>query len=72
MKGLEQVRPPNKEKSFNKTKLAALDEVEELKTKIIELRSVDDRIGFWLSAALDDPNVCEEMKADIRAWFDAR
>lgn len=28
-------------------------------------------IGRWLSAALDDPQVCEEMKADIRAWFDA-
>jgi hypothetical protein len=29
------------------------------------------RIGSWLSAALDDPNVCAEMKADILAWFDA-
>ena len=28
-----------------------------------------DRLGAWLSAALDDPQVCEEMKADIRAWF---
>lgn len=28
------------------------------------------RIGSWLSAALDDPAVCEEMKADIRAWFE--
>ena len=26
-------------------------------------------LGKWLSAALDDPNVCEEMKADIRRWF---
>ncbi len=26
-------------------------------------------VGSWLSAALDDPNVCEEMKADIRQWF---
>ena len=26
-------------------------------------------IGSWLSAALDDPNVCAEMKADIEAWF---
>lgn len=56
----------------SETKLAALDEIEELKTKIRELRSADDRIGFWLSAVLDDPNVCEEMKADIRAWFDTR
>lgn len=28
-----------------------------------------DRIGFWLSAALDDPGVCPEMKHDIEAWF---
>ena len=26
-------------------------------------------VGRWLSAALDDPNVCDEMKADIRRWF---
>lgn len=30
-----------------------------------------DKLGAWLSAALDDPNVCDEMKADIRAWFEA-
>lgn len=35
------------------------------------LTSVNARIGKWLSAALDDPNVCDEMKIDIRAWFDA-
>lgn len=29
------------------------------------------RIGRWLSAALDDPNVCTEMKDDINAWFQA-
>ncbi len=29
------------------------------------------RIGFWLAAALEDPCVCDEMKADIRAWFGA-
>lgn len=26
-------------------------------------------LGKWMSAALDDPSVCEEMKADIREWF---
>jgi hypothetical protein len=30
----------------------------------------DDRMGWWLSAALEDPKVCEKMKADIKAWFD--
>lgn len=29
------------------------------------------RLGRWLAAALDDPNVCAEMKADINAWFEA-
>ncbi len=28
-------------------------------------------VGGWLSAALEDPKVCGEMKAHIRAWFDA-
>ena len=28
------------------------------------------KVGSWLSAALDDDSVCEEMKTDIRAWFD--
>lgn len=28
-------------------------------------------IGKWLSAALEDPSTCEEMKEDIRAWFAA-
>lgn len=28
-------------------------------------------LGKWLSAALDDDGVCEEMKADIRRWFSA-
>ena len=26
-------------------------------------------IGGWLSAALDDPNVCAQMKLDIVRWF---
>lgn len=28
-----------------------------------------NRLGSWLSAALEDPAVCEEMKSDIRDWF---
>lgn len=27
-------------------------------------------IGSWLSAALDDPKVCDEMKAAITSWFE--
>lgn len=26
-------------------------------------------VGKWLSAALDDPLVCEEMKRDVEEWF---
>jgi hypothetical protein len=33
---------------------------------------VDDRIGKWLSAALEDSSTCAEMKADIEAWFATR
>lgn len=29
------------------------------------------KLGKWLSAALDDPAVCEAMKADIHEWFSA-
>ena len=33
---------------------------------------VDDRIGKWLSAALEDSSTCAEMRADIEAWFASR
>lgn len=29
------------------------------------------RLGKWMAAALDDPAVCWDMKADIRFWFSA-
>lgn len=29
-----------------------------------------DYVGKWLSAALEDENVCDEMKEDIRKHFD--
>jgi hypothetical protein len=28
-------------------------------------------LGKWLSGAMDDPNVCDAMKDDIREWFSA-
>lgn len=34
------------------------------------LKEAADPIGGWLSAALDDEKVCEEMKRDIRSWFE--
>lgn len=31
----------------------------------------DYKLGGWMAAALDDPSVCAEMKADINTWFEA-
>jgi len=28
-------------------------------------------LGSWMSAALEDPGVCDAMKSDIREWFSA-
>jgi len=39
-------------------------------SEMILSNPADDRIGKWLSAALSDPAVCEEMKRDIRNWFE--
>lgn len=30
----------------------------------------NDAVGSWMAAALDDPEVCEEMKRDINNWFE--
>ncbi len=30
----------------------------------------DEAIGGWLSAAMEDPKVCQSMKNDINNWFD--
>lgn len=33
--------------------------------------TVTYNVGRWLSAALDDPQVCQEMKDDINKWMEA-
>lgn len=33
------------------------------------LSKEEDKLGFWLAAALDDPKVCKKMKEDINNWF---
>lgn len=38
---------------------------------LFNLLEDSDLIGKWLSAALDDPKVCAEMKEDIEDWFKA-
>jgi hypothetical protein len=34
-----------------------------------QFRASCEAIGPWMSAALDDPNVCPEMKRDIQTFF---
>jgi hypothetical protein len=35
-----------------------------------QLSPQDDAMGAWLSAALSDSSVCDEMKRDIHNWMD--
>ena len=42
------------------------------KVEVDEYEDADVKIGAWLSAALEDDNVCAEMKVDITRWFTAR
>ena len=64
--------------TYSKSRRAALRREDTLRAQLAQaraeverLREAEDGIGKWLSAALDDPNVCDAMKMDIRAWFDA-
>lgn len=36
-----------------------------------KMTPAEEALGGWLSAALDDPAVCAEMKRNINAWFAA-
>ena len=40
--------------------------------KKVPLTKEDEAVGRWLSAALDDPKTCDEMKADINRWMDSK
>lgn len=31
--------------------------------------TVEDKLGAWLSASLEDPNSCDEFKAVVNEWF---
>ncbi len=51
---------------------ATVQRAEAADTRVAQMRAVieaADRVGKWLSAALDDRDVCEEMKADIGILF---
>jgi hypothetical protein len=41
------------------------------RARLCTLVLAGERLGSWLSAALDDPNVCVEMKTAINTWFAA-
>ena len=43
----------------------------DLEKENAELREASLKVGSWLSAALDDDKTCEEMKKDIRIFFNA-
>lgn len=40
-------------------------------TDTLDKTRASEALGGWMSAALDDPAVCDAMKTDIQAWFDA-
>ena len=40
--------------------------------RIAELEAASFELGGWMSAAMDDPAVCDAMKTDINRWFIAR
>jgi len=46
-------------------------ELATLRAQVERLRAAAEPLGAWLSAALDDPKPCAEMKRDINAWFAA-
>lgn len=46
-------------------------EWEDAATRWNALCEASTELGSWMSAALDDPGVCDEMKSDIRRWFEA-
>ncbi|MDE9456163.1 hypothetical protein [Xenorhabdus bovienii] len=48
---------------FNLKDLRCVDE-------LVKFETACERIGDWLSAALEDPNVCAEFKNDIEHWFE--
>lgn len=47
-------------------------ENEKLRAEIERLRAGNKHLGFWMAAALEDSNVCDMMKNDIRAWFESQ
>ena len=52
------------------TKLTlALSQLNKAALEIDRLKENNKKLASWMSAALDDPQVCQEMKSDIHDWF---
>jgi len=41
------------------------------KRMVNDVDRADYNLGWWLAGALEDPNVCAEMKDVISKWFEA-
>lgn len=50
---------------------ANLNPAARIMNELTKLEVLNDRVGGWLAAALEDPKVCEAMKVDIRMWMEA-
>jgi hypothetical protein len=46
------------------------ERIQSLEATVAGMRGANTAVGAWLSAALEDPGVCAEMKADISKWFE--
>lgn len=47
----------------------ALNQLDKAALEIDRLKKNNEKLASWMSAALDDPQVCQEMKSDIQDWF---
>ena len=71
VKVLYKIYPPTKKATKH---IALLKRIKQLEYELQEAKKrrmmpEDISVGFWLSAALSDKNVCAEYKEDIKAWF---
>lgn len=62
----------NSIKQWQETAFRYEAEMDRRGTELAKARKGFDLVGKWLSAAFDDPAVCDEMKADIRQAFELR
>ncbi|PZQ55755.1 MAG: hypothetical protein DI555_06935 [Novosphingobium pentaromativorans] len=66
----EIAKSPSYIKETARAAIAAL-QARSAEPRVERWRKASIAMGTWLSAAYDDPDVCDAMKADIREWFSA-